>query len=174
MSKSQLQRINAIEKLTDKVKAAIDDKSISESAALAMSNMTAEEQDACLEKITSGKIKGTIQDIQNFSSSKVVEKVEASMPDKSEDESSLENIPAGTIMIKLADVPEEFDDPQKEASDWIYQEQLAIYEMIYKEALRLSEEENALIAAQWRQRAVTVRHNIEELKLSALFREQIL
>jgi len=76
MSKSQLQRISAMEKLTDKVKAAVDDKKISESAALAMSNMTAEEQDACLEKIMSGEIRGTAQDIQNLSASKVVEEVE--------------------------------------------------------------------------------------------------
>lgn len=64
ISKSQLQRINSMEKLTDKVKQAIDDKKLSESAAREMTTMTAEEQDACLEKILSGEIKGTIQDIQ--------------------------------------------------------------------------------------------------------------
>ena len=90
MSKSQLQRINAMEKLTDKVKAAIDDKKISESAALAMSNMTAEEQDACLEKIMSGEMKGTAQDIQNLSASKVVEEVEEDTLPKNAD-SDLEN-----------------------------------------------------------------------------------
>jgi len=43
ISKSQLQRINAMEKLTDKVKQAIDDKKLSESAAARkMANMTAE------------------------------------------------------------------------------------------------------------------------------------
>lgn len=35
-----------------------------------MATMTAEEQNACLEKILSGEIKGTIQDIQDFKSSK--------------------------------------------------------------------------------------------------------
>lgn len=65
ISKSQLQRINAMEKLTDKVKKAIDDKKLSESAAVReMATMTEEEQDACLEKILSGEIKGTMQDIQ--------------------------------------------------------------------------------------------------------------
>ena len=70
ISKSQLQRINVMENLTDKVKQAVDEKKISETAAMAMSNMTVEEQDACLEKITSGEIKGTVQDIQNLKSSK--------------------------------------------------------------------------------------------------------
>lgn len=71
ISKSQLQRINSMEKLTDKVKQAIDDKKLSESAAREMTTMTAEEQDACLEKILSGEIKGTIQDIQAQKSAEV-------------------------------------------------------------------------------------------------------
>jgi len=74
MSKSQLQRISAMEKLTDKVRAAIDDKTISESAALAMSNMTAEEQDACLKKILSGRMQNTAEAIEKFKNrQKVVE-----------------------------------------------------------------------------------------------------
>lgn len=71
ISKSQLQRINSMDKLTDRVKQAVDDKKISETAAMEMATMTAEEQDACLEKILSGEIKGTVQDIQNFKSPKV-------------------------------------------------------------------------------------------------------
>lgn len=70
ISKSQLQRINAMENLTDKVKAAIDDKIISETAAMAMASMTPEEQNSCVEKILSGEIKGTVQEIQNLKSSK--------------------------------------------------------------------------------------------------------
>lgn len=100
MSKSQLQRISALEKLTDKVRKAIDDKLISESAALAMSNMTAEEQDACLEKIISGEIRGTAQDIQNLSMPKVetVESEEVSSEsvnsyfEEKSDESTVEEI----------------------------------------------------------------------------------
>ncbi|MBR6013539.1 MAG: ParB N-terminal domain-containing protein [Selenomonadaceae bacterium] len=64
ISKSQLQRINSLEKLTENVKKAIDDKKLSESAAIEMTNMSSEEQEKCLEKILSGEIKGTIQDIQ--------------------------------------------------------------------------------------------------------------
>ena len=71
ISKSQLQRINSMDKLTDRVKQAVDDKKISETAAMEIATMTAEEQDACLEKILSGEIKGTVQEIQNFKSSKV-------------------------------------------------------------------------------------------------------
>lgn len=219
MSKSQLQRLSAMEKLTDKVRAAVDDKTISESAALAMSNMTAEEQDACLEKIMSGEIRGTAQDIQNLSASKIVE--EDTLPKnadsdfenssdesafeenseesvleevKSETESVSEDVPVKTetaeemetgqsqevilhpeqetpqstktAIGKLIDVPEEFDDPQKEAKEWFYQESLAVYETIYMEAKRLSEEEeNELKAAQWGIRASVARYNIEELKL---------
>ena len=222
MSKSQLQRINAMEKLTDKVKTAIDEKIISESAALAMSNMTAEEQDACVEKIMSGEIRDTAQDIQNLSVSKVVEEVEDSLSSENV-VSNLENSSSGVVVEevlaesaleentspakstmastseeievikeseieqnqnvsvflgnekpqsvksaigKLIDVPEEFDDPQKEAKEWFYQERLAFYEIVYREAKRLSEEEDdELKAAQWGIRASVTRYNIEELKL---------
>lgn len=222
MSKSQLQRINAMEKLTDKVKTAIDEKIISESAALAMANMTAEEQDACVEKIMSGEIRGTAQDIQNLSVSKVVEEVEDSLSSENV-VSNLENSSSGVVVEevlaesaleentspakstmastseeievikeseieqnqnvsvflgnekpqsvksaigKLIDVPEEFDDPQKEAKEWFYQERLAFYEIVYREAKRLSEEEDdELKAAQWGIRASVTRYNIEELKL---------
>ena len=81
ISKSQLQRINAMEKLTARVKQAIDEKKISESAALEMSNMTFEEQEACLDKILSGEIKGTIQDIQaqkNLNVENLEDRVESS------------------------------------------------------------------------------------------------
>ena len=222
MSKSQLQRINAMEKLTDKVKTAIDEKIISESAALAMANMTAEEQDACVEKIMSGEIRGTAQDIQNLSVSKVVEEVEDSLSsenvfsnlENSSSEVVVEEVLAESVLEentlsakstmastseeievikeseidqnqnvsvflgnekpqsvksaigKLIDVPEEFDDPQKEAKEWFYQERLAFYEIVYREAKRLSEEDdNELKAAQWGIRALVTRYNIEELKL---------
>lgn len=228
MSKSQLQRISAMEKLTDKVKAAVDDKKISESAALAMSNMTAEEQDVCLEKIMSGEIRGTAQDIQNLSASKVVEEVEEdTLPknadsdfENSSDESAVEEVTSETELVsedvpakseteeevetgheagqspkvtislenetsqstgftigELIDVPEQFEDPQKEAKEWFSQERLTLeeelykkrlmaYEAIYRAAKRLSEEEeNELKAAQWGIRASVARYNIEELKL---------
>ena len=139
MSKSQLQRISAMEKLTAGVKSAVDDKSISESAALAMSNLTAQEQEACLEKILSGEMSGTAADIQNL----------------------------GTSAKGAASaVGEAFEDPQKEAKDWFYRERLAAYEAIYMAAKRSSEEEaDELKAAQWEIRASVARYNIEELKL---------
>jgi hypothetical protein len=49
-------------------------KTISESALFAKSSMTAEESDACMEKIMSEEIRGTAQDIQNLSASKVSKK----------------------------------------------------------------------------------------------------
>ena len=90
ISKSQLQRINSMEKLTDKVKQAIDDKKLSESAALEMTTMTAEEQDACLEKILSGEIKGTIQDIQAQKSTETDKVVEEKADEVSENDSFAE------------------------------------------------------------------------------------
>ena len=90
ISKSQLQRINSMEKLTDKVKQAIDDKKLSESAAREMTTMTAEEQDACLEKILSGEIKGTIQDIQAQKSTETDKVVEEKADEVSENDSFAE------------------------------------------------------------------------------------
>ena len=87
ISKSQLQRINSMEKLTDKVKQAIDEKKLSESAAREMTTMTAEEQDACLEKILSGEIKGTIQDIQAQKSTETDKVVEEKADEVSENDS---------------------------------------------------------------------------------------
>ena len=90
ISKSQLQRINSMEKLTDKVKQAIDEKKLSESAAREMTTMTAEEQDACLEKILSGEIKGTIQDIQAQKSTETDKVVEEKADEVSENDSFAE------------------------------------------------------------------------------------
>ena len=215
ISKSQLQRINAMENLTDKVKQAVDEKKISETAAMAMSNMTAEEQDACLEKVMSGEIKGTVQDIQNLKSSSKdmagepstenldddvsIDELETEAISEEVDLESVNNsvkveafeestakltypknlIPETettsqekVLLPKIIDVPEQFDDPQKEAEDWFYQEEhvyqqrLTSYETLYSEAKRLNEEEeNELKAAQWGIRASVARYKIEELKL---------
>ncbi len=183
ISKSQLQRLNSMEKLTDEVKQAVDDKKISETAAMELATMTPEEQNASLEKILSGEVKGTVQEIQNMKAPKtevaaesetekivekesVVEKLtypKNLLPQKtSSDESAEKIISVGTMI----EVPEEFEDPQKEAEEWFYKERLAFYEMMYNEAKRRSEEEtNELKAAQWGIRASVARYNIEELKL---------
>ena len=219
MSKSQLQRINSLEKLTESVKTAVGEKKLSETAAMELASMTAEEQEACLEKIITGEIKGTVQDIQNFKSSK--EQMEESVPEDfdgnnkvDKEESSIEDIPSESesltqedtaesekaeakltypknllpetettsqdkvFLPKIIDVPEQFDDPQKEAEDWFYQEnftleehvyqqRLTSYETLYSEAKRLNEEEeNELKAAQWGIRASVARYKLEELKLN--------
>ena len=70
ISATQLQRINSLENLTDEVRQALNEKKISETAASEIATMATEEQDACLEKILMGEMKGTVQEIQNFKSSK--------------------------------------------------------------------------------------------------------
>lgn len=208
MSKSQLQRINSIEKLTESVKTAVGEKKLSETAAIEMASMTAEEQEACLEKIITGEIKGTVQDIQNFKSSK--EQMEESVTENFDgnnevdaEESLIEDVPLETeslmqetpvesekaeekltypknllpetksspiensLVDRIIDVPEEFDDPQKEAEDWIYQEEVMFYESKHDTAKRMGEvETNELKAAQWGIRASVARYKLEELKLN--------
>ena len=193
ISKSQLQRLNSMEKLTDEVKQAVDDKKISETAAMELATMTPEEQNSSLEKIMSGEVKGTVQEIQNLKTAKkednsaekeeIVPEVKSEEPTAKEKESagekltyprnllpqndsSAENAEKIISVGKIIEVPEEFEDPQKEAEEWFYKERLAFYEMMYNEAKRRSEEEtNELKAAQWGIRASVARYNIEELKL---------
>ena len=208
ISKSQLQRINSIEKLTESVKTAVGEKKLSETAAIEMASMTAEEQEACLEKIITGEIKGTVQDIQNFKSSKeqmeefVMENFDGNNEVDAE-ESLIEDVPLETeslmqetsvesekaeekltypknllpetksspiensLVDRIIDVPEEFDDPQKEAEDWIYQEEIMFYEAKHDTAKRMGEvETNELKAAQWGIRASVARYKLEELKLN--------
>lgn len=191
ISKSQLQRLNSMEKLTNEVKQAVDDKKISETAAMELATMTPEEQNSSLEKILSGEVKGTVQEIQNLKTAKMednsAEKEETVpevkleepiakessgekltypknlLPQKNSSDESAEKI---ISVGKIIEVPEEFEDPQKEAEEWFYRERLAFYEMMYNEAKRRSEEEtNELKAAQWGIRASVARYNIEELKL---------
>ena len=178
ISKSQLQRINSIGRLTEKVKEAIDDKKISETAATELATMTPEEQDKCLEKIINGEIKGTVQDIQKYKQSENEADVKSSkgksidekekqsifsqdISSKMEETSTLTN-----VVNKIIDIPEKFDDPQKEAQNWFYREQLGFYQMKYEEAKRMKESEtNELKAAQWGIRASVALYNIEELKI---------
>ena len=174
ISKSQLQRIKSMEKLTEKVKRAIDEKIISETAAMELATLTPEEQDACLEKILSGELTGKVHDIQNFKLSKngvdkKTEELEPTLSYPKNVRSEIESAADEKILSveKIIDVPEEFEDPQKEAQDWFYQERLAFYERMYDVAKRLSAEEpNELKAAQWGIRASVARYNIEELKLN--------
>lgn len=195
MSKSQLLRINSLEKLTENVRQAVDTNEISESAALEMTSMSKEEQEECLEKILTGEIKGTIQGIQKMKTPPNIEVAEEQITEESaidnveietETETTIEediisNEKSAEIMnpslkvgqnsenlmtLEIIDVPEEIGDPQREAKEWFYQEKLSAYEKIYEEAKRLSvEETNELKAAQWKIRASVARYDIEEMKL---------
>ena len=107
ISKSQLLRINSLEKLSEKVRAAVDDKKISETAAMEMATLTLEEQNVCLEKILTGEIKGTVHDIQNFKSSKT-ETSEESPESSAEEISDTAEEPAGEEKSGVIEsVPEE-------------------------------------------------------------------
>ena len=167
ISQTQLWRINALEKLTENVRQAVDDKKISETAAVEMSNMSEEKQEECLEQILSGEMKGTVKEIQNFKTAPKVEKAE--IPNN---EGSIEN-PINALQNfepppeeNLIGVPEEFEDPQKEAEEWYIKEILKSSEKLYEEAKRNRDEErDELKAAQWGIRASVVRYKIEEMKL---------
>ena len=65
---------------------------------------------------------------------------------------------------QLMDIPDSFDNPQKEAEDWFRKERLAFYRSVYGEAKHLSESEpNERKAAQWGIRASVARYHIAEL-----------
>ena len=213
ISTTQLHRMKSMEKLTEKVRRAMDEGRISESVAAEFATMTTEEQDSCLEKIIKGEIKGTVQDIRRYKQGGNEEKnqennindvaigieddtvrevppeeeideenhvdVESSaevendevkeestfpqdIPSKNEETAKLTN-----VVNKIIDIPENFDDPQKEAKEWFYQEKLGFYQLKYEEAKRMKENEtNELKAAQWGIRASVALYDIEELKLS--------
>ena len=213
ISTTQLQRMKSMEKLSDSVKKALEDGKINESAAAEFVSMTMEEQEKCLEKIISGEISGTVQDIRKYKQGEknqetqeknindvaigidddtvrevppeeTIEEnnsdIESSAEIKNIDEgkeekeflqdtpSKSEELPKITnIVNKIIDVPENFDDPQKEAKEWFYQEKLRFYQMKYEEAKRMKENEtNELKAAQWGIRASVALYDIEELKLT--------
>ena len=206
ISTTQLQRMKSMEKLSDSVKKALEDGKINESAAAEFVSMTIEEQEKCLEKIISGEMSGTVQDIRRYKQGeKNVNDVAIGIDDdtvrevppeetveenNSDIESSAEikNIGEGkeekeflqdisskseeipeitNIVNKIIDIPENFDDPQKEAKEWFYQEKLRFYQMKYEEAKRMKENEiNELKAAQWGIRASVALYDIEELKLT--------
>lgn len=212
ISKSQLLRINSLEKLTENVRQAIDDKKISETAAVEMSGMTEEKQEECLEKILTGEMKGTVQAIHQLKSSPNIES-EEELPEEeiTEDideieESTIENVEIETeseietetseeedtnsneeveesaeivnpflnvgqklkksVTLEIIDVPEEFEDPQKEAEEWYAQEMLKASEKLLKAArLFRDEEDNELKASQWAIRASVAGGGTAKMKL---------
>ena len=195
--------MKSMEKLSDSVKKALEEGKINESAAAEFVSMTMEEQEKCLEKIISGEMSGTVQDIRRYKQGEknqenqeknindvaigidddtvrevppeetikenIDENENEKKPTFSQDTSSKnEEMPKMVnIVNKIIDVPEEFDDPQKEAKEWFYQEKLRFYQMKYEEAKRMKENEiNELKAAQWGIRASVALYDIEELKLT--------
>ena len=212
ISKSQLLRINSLEKLTENVRQAIDDKKISETAAVEMSGMTEEKQEECLEKILTGEMKGTVQAIHQLKSSPNIES-EEELPEEeiTEDideieESTIENVEIETeseiesetseeedtnsneeveesaeivnpflnvgqklkksVTLEIIDVPEEFEDPQKEAEEWYAQEMLKASEKLLKAArLFRDEEDNELKASQWGMRVSVAGGGTAKMKL---------
>lgn len=213
ISTTQLQRMKSMEKLSDSVKKALEEGKINESAAAEFVSMTMEEQEKCLEKIISGELSGTVQDIRKYkqgernqeSQEKNINDVAIGIDDDTvrevppeetieenidENEKALENenveereekstflqdtaikdeetSKISNIMNKIIDIPENFDDPQKEAKEWFYQEKLRFYQLKYEEAKRMKENEtNELKAAQWGIRASVALYDIEELKLT--------
>jgi len=230
-SKSQLQRIESIEKMSDKVKNAVDTNLISKTAAAELSSMSKEKQDEYIDNIANGLQKNRVKDIQEAKKAAKDKEdnsdrgVAVSMDDNSvhilddnddkDDEtepsaeadygnakikkqsansnfanayvadsaasntSQINNTVANETKINeskikldvnehhssLIDVPETFDDPQREAEDWLYQEQLQFYQYKYEQAKALSEsEENELKAAQWGIRASVAQYHMEKLK----------
>lgn len=223
-SKSQLQRIESIEKMSDKVKNAVDTNLISKTAATELSSMSKEKQDEYIDNIANGLQKNRVKDIQEAKKAAKDKEdntghdVAISMDDNSvytlDDDSDAETehltevdyretkkqflnsnfanadaTDSNTSQINhtfanetksnaskikldvnehhtsLIDVPETFDDPQREAEDWLYQEQLQFYQYKYEQAKSLSEsEENELKAAQWGIRASVAQYHMEKLK----------
>ena len=230
-SKSQLQRIESIEKMSDKVKNAVDTNLISKTAAAELSSLSKEKQDEYIDNIANGLQKNRVKDIQEAKKAAKDKEDNAgrdlaiSMDDNSvhildddddrDDETEplaeanygnaktkklsansnfanadvADSVDSNTSQIKhtvvnetksntpkikldvdehhssLIDVPETFDDPQREAEDWLYQEQLQFYQYKYEQAKALSEsEENELKAAQWGIRASVAQYHMEKLK----------
>ena len=88
-----------------------------------------------------------------------------SMTEHDEYEEPSASLPEKTAKAaQLMDIPDSFDNPQKEAEDWFMQERLSFYRSVYEEAKHRSENEpNERKAAQWGIRASVARYHIAEL-----------
>ena len=148
ISTTQLQRMNSMNKLTKDVRMAINDGEISESAALELVKLSPKEQDQYISKIKSGEKSRKKEDIKKENAAK----------------KSKQAFSRDMTVDKIIDVPEIFEDPQKEAQKWLYQEQLRFYQMKYEEAKRMKEnEKNELKSAQWGIRASMVLDYVKNL-----------
>ena len=173
ISKSQLQRIKSMEKLTDKVKAAIDEKIISETAAMELATLTPEEQEACLEKILSGRMKDTVEAIQKWKlRQKETKEREEEYYDTFEIVFKHDRVvyPKETDEIKFKNaksVKKSETDPKQEARAWFEKVRMDFHENLLAFLNQVTEEEkNPLKAEQYAIRASVVSESIEELKKS--------
>ena len=71
-----------------------------------------------------------------------------------------------SVTLEIIDVPEEFEDPQKEAEEWYAQEMLKASEKLLKAArLFRDEEDNELKASQWGMRVSVAGGGTAKMKL---------
>lgn len=148
ISKSQLQRINSMEKLTEKVKQAVDDKKISETAAMEMATMTAEEQNECLKEILRGKIIPTVVGVQTWKMLKNFSEVE-----KTEDEENFQHGLAITFRHSRRIFGEEEIFEEKTAAEWLEEVSKDFYQKLYEVAKKISvEEEDKMKSQIWKER----------------------
>lgn len=156
ISKSQLQRIKSMEKLTAQVKNALDAKRISETSAMEMANLTAEEQNLCLREILRGKISGTVFSIQNW---KMMQNF------KSEEEESDEKYLHGLAInfrYKRRIFGEEEVEEKKSAEEWLEEVSKDFYKKLYEVAKNISREEKDKIkSAEWKERASLLRKKLK-------------
>ena len=221
ISSSKLQRLEAIKKMSEKVKTAVESGYLRESSAVRLSGMPLEQQDEVMAWLEENGRKGTMQDVEDAikavqppktemeaegdeaqdepatanaategcdgeitvtESDTIGEESDASRDENGNDEnenhpdssSSHHHIEDEEIAFlpeknnpgasQLMDVPDSFDNPQKEAEDWFRKERLTFYRSVYGEAKHLSESEpNERKAAQWGIRASVARYHIAEL-----------
>ena len=147
ISKSQLQRINSMAKLTAQVKNALDSKKISETAAMEMANLTAEEQNECLREILRGKIMPTVLGVQMW---KILKN------NSDTDEGEEENFQHGlaiTFRHSRRIFGEEEIFEEKSASEWLEEVSKDFYKKLYEVAKKISAEEKDKIKSQtWKER----------------------
>lgn len=152
ISKSQLQRIKSMEKLTAQVKNALDAKRISETSAMEMANLTAEEQNLCLREILRGKISGTVFSIQNW---KMMQNFKSA--EEESDEKYLHGL-AINFRYKRRIFGEEEVEEKKSAEEWLEEVSKDFYKKLYEVAKNISREEKDKIkSAEWKERASFLR-----------------
>ena len=171
ISAAQLKRMNMLSKLTDKVKAALDEKKISESVGLELSGLTEAEQDACLAKILSGRIMGTVEAIQRW---KNRQKEKNDNDEKYYD--SFEIIFKHDKLIYPEESDEilfngtkysqkEYVDAEKAAEAWFDKTIINFYEDLLTFLNQVAEEEKEKNKSeQYAARAEVVRSKLEEFK----------